>query len=169
MKTHKQTHTHTDILTHRHIPSNPQLWAHKHRPTHKQGQSWLKPRCFQEIVLLISYHGWVLLLMKIDGEICEVLCDEHWPYLCVSDMSNSKQKWGMLTIACLKNECQDLGNSARLHSRWTQGQVFSLAATYGNPMSLHTDDWAAVNRAIKTACSQVSIHQYDLLLVHSQL
>lgn len=25
--------------------------------------------------------------------------------------------------------------------------------------------WAAVNRAVKTVCSQVSIHRYDLLLV----
>lgn len=92
-------HIDTDILTHRHIPPNPQLWAHKHRPNHKQGQSWLKPRCFQEIVLLICYHGWVLLLMKIDGEsvkFCVMSTGLIYVYLIYQTQNRSEECWRRL-------------------------------------------------------------------------
>lgn len=114
-------------------------------------------RCFQEIVLLMCYHGWVLLVMKTDDGICQVVCGE--PYSCVSDV------WVTLTVAGLRRGVRKCLIQQDCILVGPEDRCLFLATTSvgtGRP-SLHTGRWSAVNRALKAAGAQVSIQWYDLL------
>ncbi len=146
-QTHNRGHINTLLTNWGQVMSHAQMFP---RDNVADPLSWLSATCHED--------GWRNLWSCVWWALALFMCIWYVKHQTV--VSNADSGW-------FENVRQKLGNSARLYSSWTPRQVFILATTYGNPMSLHTGGWAAVNRAIKTVCSQVSTHWCDLLLVRA--